>query len=69
MLLVEYSIKENAFHIEPLSERLLKNLNLVCKGISKDYQAVGLALNREQAENIISQIKISLLQEFKINAN
>lgn len=69
MYLIEYSVKERAFHVEPMADRMNKNMNLAMAGVSKDYQAVGLAVTRVQADEQINQIKKNLNEGIGINAN
>jgi len=69
MLLIEYSVKEDSFHVEEVSKRLQLNIDLVSRGISKDYATVGVAITREQADFIIQRIKERINQRIYSGVN
>lgn len=55
--LIEYSPSQDAFHIESLTERLFKNIDMINRGVSSDYTAVGTASTREQANHIVNYLR------------
>ncbi len=69
MYIIEYSVKEQAFHIEPMSERMHKNIELAKRKVSKDYQAVGFAPTKIQADQQKKELLLLIKMEIDIYAN
>jgi hypothetical protein len=57
---IEYSVKQDTIHIQPLLERLKKNLNLAIDKISCDYQPIAIASNHDSAVKISEQFRTIL---------
>lgn len=59
LLVVEYSIKEEAYHVQTVEEMLCNNLKLVKRKVSKDYLPIHLAISRKEAHKFIDQHRAS----------
>ena len=69
MFLIEYSVNEQAFHISPMSERLHKNIELAKRKVSKDYQAVGFAPTKIQADKLKKELSLLITMDIEYYAN
>ena len=56
MIMIEYSVKQNAFHVDTMSNRMHENIKLAQLGIISDYVLVGVAPTRELANELIKKI-------------
>ena len=65
-IVVEYSISQNCFHIEPLSQLLeINKANAVKKKIN-DYQIIGIFKTKTEAQIFIVGMEALIKQKQKI---
>ncbi|MBX3045107.1 MAG: hypothetical protein KIT33_15080 [Candidatus Kapabacteria bacterium] len=60
IFVVEYSVKQNAIHVQPLFDRLKENFKLAIDHISMDYQPIAVASSHESATKIAEQFRTIL---------
>ena len=57
MFVIEYSVRQKAFHVQDLQEMLTKNIMNSIKKVSLDYQVIGFADSRESADDFIESLR------------
>jgi hypothetical protein len=55
-IIVEFSVKQNAFHKNELHEMILTNIKTILKGIPLDYLPIGAFETHDQADEFIKEV-------------
>lgn len=66
---VEYSLSQDAFHVQCVMEMISRNINTTLNGQKMDYLPIGVFDTNEQAHDFVSVFEKKIREVIKSNQN